>query len=54
MMFFLKDLPRTLFWGRYSQLWEDFRPKETNTLLIDDKAKKGALCVKPGGAIHMV
>jgi hypothetical protein len=41
---FFKDLPRTLFHGHYSQLWKDFRPNKTNTILIDDTAEKGALC----------
>jgi hypothetical protein len=41
---FFKDLLHTLFWGPHSELWKDFRPNETNTLLIDDTAKKGALC----------
>jgi hypothetical protein len=40
---FFKDLPRTLFQGPCSQLWEDFKPNETNTLLIDDTTEKGAL-----------
>jgi hypothetical protein len=41
---FFKDLPQTLFRGHYSQLWKDFRPNQTNTILIDDMAEKGALC----------
>jgi hypothetical protein len=41
---FFKDLPRTLFCVHYSQLWKDVMPNQTNMILIDDTAKKGALC----------
>ena len=40
---FFKDLLQILFYGHYSQLWKDFRPNKTNTILIDDTAKKVAL-----------
>jgi hypothetical protein len=33
---FFKDLPRTLFRGEHSEVWEDFKPNATNSILIDD------------------
>jgi hypothetical protein len=41
---FFKDLPRTLFWGEHSEVWEDFKPNATNIVLINDIPEKGALC----------
>ena len=41
---FFKDLPRTVFQGEHSEVWEDFKPNATNTILVDDTPEKGALC----------
>jgi hypothetical protein len=40
---FFKDLPRTMFRGEHSEVWEDFKPNTTNTILIDGTPEKGAL-----------
>jgi hypothetical protein len=37
---FFKDLPRTVFRGEHSEVWEDFKPNATNTILIDDTPEK--------------